>query len=661
LRVRHKAVVFVFRIAVALGVVLLFWVPAWRLLAASGQSSMPLPLDDVYIYFDFARSTARGCVLCYTEEGGFSSGATSPPYALVLALGWAVGFRERALAVFAAVVAVLSLVDLFASASEIAPRPRVLAFLVPLVLVGIPVLSWSWVSGMETAFVAMIAGRALVSVSRTWRAPPDQRPRAQLRAGVFIALLGWARPECVPLALLLAVAVGHGAGTTPLFASLARALGPLAALGGIWALIVRRATGEWAAAGAIRKLATSDPYGTSIDVAGVWLKNLLRLGTEGVEIALGGGLGALATVGLAFMGLTHRETRRVSAALLVGATSALALVCVNTTAPFQNLRYATPTLFLILLAAIVGVYASSLRHRTMGLAGALVLALAVAGAARAFPKQIDHYARASRNIAEQQVEVGRRLRELGAKRVFVGDAGAIRYISDLPVIDGLGLGGYRDLPFARASVHGIPCVIELIARLPHDERPDVLAIYDSWWPGVGERFGHRWFSVKIDDNVICGADEKVVYRADWRLLEDRGEPFATVLDRIDVGDLVDERNHRLEFTRPRGGYVVEAVRLDERGIERWDAGRLLAAGQELSFDLVLAADAEHPTLVVMSDERISLVASMGGDSIPLEGTPGEAAGRWLAARARLGKAKKGDRVRLVAGRSARIFSILLLP
>jgi len=41
----------------------------------------------VYIYFDFARSTARGCVLCYTEEGGLSSGATSPPYALVLALG----------------------------------------------------------------------------------------------------------------------------------------------------------------------------------------------------------------------------------------------------------------------------------------------------------------------------------------------------------------------------------------------------------------------------------------------------------------------------------------------------------------------------------------------------------------------------------------------
>ncbi|NUO51303.1 MAG: hypothetical protein HOV80_20805, partial [Polyangiaceae bacterium] len=145
----------------ALGAVLAFWVPAARLLESHGARSFPLPLDDVYIYFDFARSTARGCVLCYTDDGGLSSGATSPPYALVLALGWAIGFREQMLGAFAALVAVVSLVDLFASASEIAPRPRVLAFLAPLVLVGIPVLSWSWVSGMETAFVARIAGRAL--------------------------------------------------------------------------------------------------------------------------------------------------------------------------------------------------------------------------------------------------------------------------------------------------------------------------------------------------------------------------------------------------------------------------------------------------------------------------------------------------------------------
>lgn len=654
-----------FRIVVALGVVLAFWVPAARLLSAHGARGLPLPLDDVYIYFDFARETARGCVLCYTEDGGLSSGATSPPYALVLALGWAIGFREQALAAFAALVAVVSLVDLFRSASELAPRPRVLAFSSPLVLVGIPVLSWSWVSGMETAFVAMIAGRALVATSRTWRAPPHRRPRAQLRAGLYIALLACARPECTPLALLLGVAVLHGAGTTPILSSLARAAGPLAVLGAAWALVVRRSTGEWAAAGAIRKLATSDPYGTTIDVASVWLKNLLRLGTEGVEIALGGGLGAAAIVGLALLGLSHRETRRVSASLFVGAVGALALVCLNTTAPFQNLRYATPTLFLLLLGAIVGVYACALRSRIIAGVATAVLAVAVGNAARAFPKQIDHYARASRNIAEQQVEVGRRLRELGAERIFVGDAGAIRYVSDLPAIDGLGLGGYRDLPFARASVHGIPSVIELVERLPKEERPDTLAIYDSWWPGLGERFGHRWFSVDIDDNVICGGDEKAVYRADWRLLEDRAAAASGALDRIDVADLVDERSHRLDFTRPRGGYVVDAVREDASATERWDAGRLLAVGQELSFDLVLAADAEHPTLVVMSDEPAGLVAVHRGVHSRLEMDPGgagEGSGRrWLAARAALGPTKSGDRVRLVADTTSRIFSVLILP
>jgi hypothetical protein len=102
--VQGKPFTVLFRVVIAVAVVLAFLVPAVRLLAARGVAAPPVPLDDVYIYFDFARSTARGCVLCWTEETGFSTGATSPPYALVPALGWAIGFREGALASFAALV-----------------------------------------------------------------------------------------------------------------------------------------------------------------------------------------------------------------------------------------------------------------------------------------------------------------------------------------------------------------------------------------------------------------------------------------------------------------------------------------------------------------------------------------------------------------------------
>jgi hypothetical protein len=512
---------------------------------------------------------------------------------------------------------------------------------------------------METAFVAAVVGRAVVASSRAWRSAPHVRPSRQLRAGFWIALAAWARPELIPLAGALIVAVGHGAGSTPLLPSLARAAGPLVVGGAAWAALARSQTGELAAAGAIRKLATSDPYATSFDVAGVWLKNLLRLGTEGVEIGLGGTWSALAIASLAFLSIGARATRRAGAALLLGALAALALVCVNTTAPFQNLRYAAPTLYLLLLGALVGVRALDVRSRGLGVLGTVVLAAAVMQAARAFPKQIDHFARASRNIAEQQVEVGRRLGSLGAERVFVGDAGAIPYVSGLPAVDGLGLGGYHDLPFARASVHGIPAVFELIERLPPERRPDTLALYDSWWPGVGERFGERWFSVRIEDNVICGADEKVVYRADWQLLEDRSEMTRGALDRLDVADLVDERDHAVTFTRPRGGYVVDAVLLDANGRRRWDAGRLLAEGQSFAFELRHETRVERARLSITTDRHAAFEVRIGGATLEPEAVPGSAEG-WIALAVPLPAASPGERVTVVARAGGlRIFAATL--
>jgi len=78
--------------------------------------------------------------------------------------------------------------------------------------------------------------------------------------------------------------------------------------------------------------------------------------------------------------------------------------------------------------------------------------------------QVWFFGRASRNIRDQHVKVGRWIRrELPAtRRILVGDAGAIPYSSDLPALDIIGLGGYPGLPFARASRFGVPAAVELI-------------------------------------------------------------------------------------------------------------------------------------------------------------------------------------------------------
>jgi hypothetical protein len=74
------------------------------------------------------------------------------------------------------------------------------------------------------------------------------------------------------------------------------------------------------------------------------------------------------------------------------------------------------------------------------------------------PKMRDQkwfFGRASRNIRDQHLTLGKFLGVLKPHRVLVGDAGAILYESDRPGLDIIGLGGYHGLPFARAGVHGL--------------------------------------------------------------------------------------------------------------------------------------------------------------------------------------------------------------
>ncbi len=73
--------------------------------------------------------------------------------------------------------------------------------------------------------------------------------------------------------------------------------------------------------------------------------------------------------------------------------------------------------------------------------GAVVGVVHLAGNYLAFREQLWFFGRASRNIYDQHVRTGRKLRDEfrpQPQRVLVGDAGAIPYISDLPALDIIG-------------------------------------------------------------------------------------------------------------------------------------------------------------------------------------------------------------------------------
>ncbi|WP_437613217.1 hypothetical protein WMF20_11485 [Sorangium sp. So ce834] len=623
----------------------------------------PAPLDDVYIHFGFARAAALGHPFSWIPGNGYSSGGTSLTYPLALAPGYLLGFRGAWLGLFAALLACAALLDLCRSLRRLleprggpgAASSRWVAWVAPLFVVAVPLLDWSWFSGMEVALLGAVLGRALVAVRRAELAPPARRPAEQLRAGLLAALLVATRPEAIALSAPLAVAVAHAAGSLGAAASLARASLPTALLLGAHAAANRAFTGEWSAAGAVRKLLLSNPYPTPLEKAVEVIKNLAALRVQALESALGGPWLSLVLPLLGAVAALDRRSRRVAVPLLLGAYGALLLVALNATARYQNLRYAAPSLVMLLVAAALGAHALARRGRlAAGVAAALAVA-ALAAPSAGFARQIDHFARASANIAGQHVEVARRLaaRAPRPRRVLLGDAGAIPYLSGIPAIDGLGLGGYRGMPFARASVHGVPAVVELIERLDPAERPDVFALYPSWWGGLADVFGRRVDAVKIEDNVMCAADEKVIYEADWSALAPPGERRAGVIDEVDIADLMDERAHGYAFPSPRAGWVIGAVLPGGGdGAPRFDAGRLIPEGREQSFTVgAAAAFARGPAVLALRTDGggpialgVAALRDAGGEA-RVE-VPERPAGRWSEIRVPLRDVAPGDRIRI---------------
>jgi len=218
------------------------------------------------------------------------------------------------------------------------------------------------------------------------------------------------------------------------------------------------------------------------------------------------------------------------------------------------------------------------------------------------PKMRDQkwfFGRAARNIRDQHITLGKYLAELKPKRVLVGDAGAILYESDRPGLDIIGLGGYRGLPFARAGIHGLPATLELIERIPKDERPDVMAIFPTWWGILPVWFADEVLRrFPVEGNVICGGYEHVVYKANWSLLDTgsqmrwqpptgwEGRTLERIRVEVDVGDLVSEKAAGYRFDQPSNGWTDMRILPDPADPRRdmFDAGRRIAVGKRESFD-----------------------------------------------------------------------------
>ncbi len=568
------------------------------------------PLDDVFIHFDYARATARGYPFQWSEGNGFSSGNTSVAYPFVLALGYVLGFRGLAIMLWAAMVACVSTLGFLLSAGRLTESlGRWAKYLVPPAVLSVGALDWSLFSGMENAFHLGVWALSLTATLDLVRAA-EQGSAVRLRgwlAGLAGVLLFATRPESVicvaALGVLAALAVRRAQGARAGVATLLRIGVPGALAVGVQALANRLFTGEWTANGAIAKLTLNDPYMPAKDKWDEYLFLLKYVVFRNTEHHFAEGRWGWIVVVVALVPLFAKRTRRAAVLLWVSAGGWLLLVAVNRQVRWQNERYTMSAVawILVLFAMGLGVILSRVggarvaarlgRAERAVAGGRMFLAAVVVGLYgwHQLPRmrdQIWFFGRASRNIRDQHLVAGRLLAELNPRRVLVGDAGALMYASDLPGLDIIGLGGYHDLPFARAGVHGLGATLELIERMPRGDRPDVMAIYPSWWGDLPTLFGQRLGEVPVYGNVICGGAEKVIYKADWSALDRSGmprvlQPGERVVDELDVADLVSEKQHHYTFPHPAMGFVDFRVLGDllEPHRDLFDAGRVIPTGQ----------------------------------------------------------------------------------
>jgi hypothetical protein len=623
------------------------------------------PLDDVFIHFDFARQAARGHPFEWSPGAGYSSGGTSLLYPFVLIPGFWLGLGGLNLMVWAAVVACVSVFGaLLALRRLFAPLPRATSYLLPPVLLSVGALDWSLWSGMEVALFIGLWSLALVAWDDL-RAQADTDGR-RLSSATLLGVTGFlmcaTRPEGIGALFVLCVTtlwdrrrqrplrlLGFGLLT----------FGPACALLLTQAVANRVLTGDSTAAGALVKLEMHHPYLSREQVLGAWwfhVKYQILRVTQ-YHFADISWVGWCAWP-IAAYPLFVANTRRAASVLWLSIFGWIAIVALNGQVRWQNERYTMPAVAWLLMSAALGLGAAlsgirrgNWRSFAPAALGVLLACVFAWRQAPRFREQLWFFGRASRNIYDQHVRAGRKLRDQfrpQPRRVLVGDAGAIPYASDIPALDIIGLGGFRGLPFARATRQSVAAGIELIERLKPAERPDILALYPSWWGDFPVWFGRRIDEVPVRGNVICGGASKVLYQPRWDSLDRSEQPFSLApgerrVDGVDLADLVSERQHGYRLSDGSIGHVMMKL-LPNPAFPRedlWDAGRIVPAGVRESFTftgldssrpvslIVRAAPTELVELVVEADPSIRVEAQLAKKDGWLEqrielGTPGVA-------------------------------------
>jgi hypothetical protein len=611
------------------------------------------PLDDSFIYFQYARDLAEGRGFSYSPGDGPTTGATSFLYTLILALGYRLGATGENLILYGFVLG-----SCFLFLSSLLVARTVESFSNWIAGTGAAVLFllnghilWSYLSGME---VGLFGSTMLLTLFML----QSERPKGSFYGtSVAAALVGWSRPEGFFLAVPVAVTLLIVSGKRPRGERIAVFV--ISLHGGMQFLANYGLTGSFASTGAQAKSVffTQEP-----DILVAYMRRFLELpyfvlnvfltdfhsssfGTQWARVAaffLKTGF-LLAALGFLFV----RKHRNPLALVLISwVFLSLFLSLVPWAWDVHLHRYQAPffPVFLVLACAGFGMLAEEAgraclpARRARAAAGILsvtalcflfgVTGVSFFGTAK---RMVRLYAHNCENIFHQQVRVANWIRTNTGDDVIVGlnDAGAISYVGQRKTYDIVGLTTPGQAMNWRS---GIGSVIEALENLPEEKLPDLLAIYPNWFPFLvsSGMAGDEIFRAHLDLNTICGGTDKVIYLPDWSLLHSGDLPPRTpetqtlrLVDEVDVADLTSEARHSYE--------VIGTWRSIAKVLEDAPTGRTLDGGR-------IIFDGERMTVRCVPGRELAIVGRLDDRSAGitfhlrgiLAGTsmPGKKSSRW---------------------------------
>ncbi len=574
-------------IAIAAAAIAIVWTFATVTRLHNG-GHLGFPLDDAYIYLTYAKQFGRGQPFTYFPGGGYSAGATSILWPMVLAPAWTLGARGHALvwvsyglcgALYTATcVGAYRLVRALVPDGASRFARELTGAIAASSLLAIAPFAWTALSGMEVALAAaLFVAVALVMLRDEHRGrerapsgsadrgsevePRRLAPPSRLLA-VALAALALARPEATIVVGLIVAAAMLRRIRARTYAAAAWWLVPLVPLLA-WVTANRALAGHWFPNTGVAK---SHFYLPGFDGT-YWISTVVHQIGDAVR-----GLGwrassplplpplfaALWVIGAVRLIRWTWRDRRVLGLAIVGAPPllVLAVIASSGTWDFHNYRYigAGFPLVAVTAACALAPYRLPARWPVWLRRGQPVGAAAIAGAfaIAAIPHlraDLALYAQNAVDLQAQVVRIGHYLHDkLPDADVMLHDAGAISYYGDTRVYDMLGLVTNHQ---ARIANNGPGARFEFLEDLPVEQRPTHFAYYPSWM-GQNELYGDVLLETHLarpfSRRRSVGGSNMELIEADWTHVHTAERPLHPhpgwhIADRLDVADVENEEDH----------------------------------------------------------------------------------------------------------------------